>query len=43
MEKQHEDRSELIELGAASDVTEGLVFGINEPDGLRANTGLVAD
>ena len=43
MDRQHDDRSELVELGAASAVTEGPVFGINEPDGLRANTGLLPE
>lgn len=43
MNNQHDDQVELVELGAASVVTEGPVFGINEPDGLRANTGLLPE
>jgi len=39
-EQEHPD---VLELGAASALTEGAVFGIPEADGLRTSLGLSAE
>lgn len=43
MNPENEKSSPIVELGAASAVTEGGVFGFIEKDGLQATPGLSKD
>lgn len=43
MQREKDELPELIEMGTASADTQGGVFGITEPDGLRAVAGLSDD
>ncbi len=40
MEREQDNPTELVELGTASEVTQGAVFGIPEADGLQPSAGI---